>query len=117
MIIPPINASKAAGFLIRLTFDQLWTLQTAPRFLRPLLNLYFISVQQQELLHNLQRVKSAHHPNLDVGHSMFSENDDFIFDAFREGLVTDLKNRRFLRFSGLQESAGSLEYLEIFRVL
>jgi hypothetical protein len=67
---------------------------------------FSISIQSQELLHNLQRVQNAHHPNIDVGHSTFSEIDDFIFDVFREGLVTDLKNRRFLQISGLRDPSN-----------
>ena len=85
------------------SLGSLWTLQIAPSFLQPLLYVFSISIQPQELLHNLQRVQNAHHPNIDVGHSMFSEIDDFIFDVFREGLVTDPKNRLITSNFGLRD--------------
>ncbi len=60
--------------------------------------MFFISFQQQELLNNLQKVQTALHPKIDLPPSTFSKNVDFVFDVFGEGLVTDLKNRRFFLF-------------------
>jgi hypothetical protein len=70
--------------------------------------MFFISFQQQKLLKNLQRVQTALHPLLDLPPSTFSKIVDFIFDVFGEGLVTDLKNRRFFYFSSIFGPTGSL---------
>ncbi len=80
-----MNTSKGTESLIRLTLEA----TNCSAFSPNLFKMFFISIQQQKLQHNLQRVQNAHHPNLDVRYSTFSENDDFILDAFRKGLVMD----------------------------